>query len=202
MTTTTSSNDDELLTFLLTMQALELEIEDLVDCMESLLARHIREQRRLNRSLPVEKRRIPWSHYVSQITSTHFRRMFRMTVDAFTVLCLRIEAKVGPDVFCSERHGKSQEEHIIPKISGEIKVAVATRMLAGGSYLDLVPLFQISTSHLYQVLDYFLHWVLKTFEFPLVGWLSIRGYLCLGCSFPFRFTVSCLPWSCRAVAIS
>jgi hypothetical protein len=63
-----------------------------------------------------------------------------------------------------KHHATSQEEHTIPKISGQIKVAVSIRMLAGGSYLDLVPLFQISTSHLYQVLDDFLHWVLKTFQ--------------------------------------
>jgi len=40
----------------------------------TLLADHIREQRRLNRSLPIEKQRVPWSHFCTQISDKHFRR--------------------------------------------------------------------------------------------------------------------------------
>ena len=60
-----------------------------------------------------------------------------------------------------ERIGKS------PLISGEVKCALSIRMLAGGSYLDLVPLFNVSSGHLYVVLETFLAWILATFEFPL-----------------------------------
>ena len=45
-------------------------------------------------------------------------------------------------------------------------------MLAGGSYLDLVPLFSVATSALYLILDDFLDWVLASLEFPLVKWLQ------------------------------
>jgi DDE superfamily endonuclease len=44
-------------------------------------------------------------------------------------------------------------------------------MLAGGSYLDLVPLFDVSKSHLYVVFHDFIGWVIETYEFPLVNWL-------------------------------
>jgi len=56
-------------------------------------------------------------------------------------------------------------------ISGEIKVAFCLRMLAGGSYLDLVPLFDVCKSSLYDSFAEFLDWVLDTLEFPLVRWL-------------------------------
>jgi DDE superfamily endonuclease len=43
--------------------------------------------------------------------------------------------------------------------------------LHGGSYLDLIPLFDVSKSHLYKLFGRFLNWVLKTFEFPLARWI-------------------------------
>jgi len=49
-------------------------------------------------------------------------------------------------------------------------------MLAGGSYLDLVPLFGPSTAHLYTVFDGFIEQILGTFHFPLVPWLRERNW--------------------------
>jgi hypothetical protein len=49
-------------------------------------------------------------------------------------------------------------------------------MLAGGSYLDLVPLFAVSASHLYNIFNVFLNWILFTFEFPLVSLLRERKW--------------------------
>jgi hypothetical protein len=61
-------------------------------------------------------------------------------------------------------------------IAGEVKTAIAIRMLAGGSYLDLVPLFDVSISRLYQVLDDFLDWIIRTLEFQLVPWLRASNW--------------------------
>jgi DDE superfamily endonuclease len=44
-------------------------------------------------------------------------------------------------------------------------------MLAGGLYLDVGPLFHVSTSHLYQIVDDFLQWIDQTLKFPLSIWL-------------------------------
>jgi len=52
-------------------------------------------------------------------------------------------------------------------IPGEIKVAISLRLLAGGSYLDFVPLFDVKTAHIYQIFDQFLFWILDMFKFPL-----------------------------------
>lgn len=48
---------------------------------------------------------------------------------------------------------------------------MSLRMCAGGSYLDLVPLFDVSKSGLYNLLGEFLDWILATFDFPLVRWI-------------------------------
>lgn len=62
----------------------------------------------------------------------------------------------------------------VRRIAGEITTSI--RMLAGVSYLDLVPLFVVDTSHLYSIFTQFLSWISKTLEFPLVGWLRSRKW--------------------------
>ena len=47
----------DLLLLVFALQALEVEIEQLLESLESVLSAHIREQRRLNRSIPIEKKR-------------------------------------------------------------------------------------------------------------------------------------------------
>ena len=86
---------------------------------------------------------------------------------------------VGRETFVPEAHinRTARDDGSFPRlISGEVKVAVCIRMLAGGSYLDLVPLFNVSTCHLYRIFDTFLDWILATMEFPLVQWLRTRNW--------------------------
>lgn len=96
-----------------------------------------------------------------------------MPLHAFSGLCKKISDKIGEEVFRSEAYllEKGSMDRTVPPIQGEVKVAISIRMLAGGSYLDLVPLFDVSTSHLYILFGDFLDWVLVSFEFPLVKWL-------------------------------
>jgi DDE superfamily endonuclease len=179
----------EIQLLLFIIQVLQCQLDDLVDGLESILLRHIREQQRLNRALPQEKQRPNWEAFSTRITDVHFRRMFRMNIDAFTNLCTHISRSIGQERFRSEaflaekREDEEQifssDERKIPLIAGEIKVAISIRMLAGGSYIDLVSLFHVSKSHLYNIVDLFLHWILKTFEFPLVPWLRERNWQAL-----------------------
>jgi DDE superfamily endonuclease len=172
--------DLQLIVFII--QLLEWQVNDLVHELESILMKHIREQSRLNRSLPQEKNRPSWESFTSRVSSIHFRRMFRMSLECFTALCKRISIKIGEDRFRSEEFISEQDdgfyddERKIPPIAGEIKVAISIRMLAGGSYLDLVPLFEVSTSHLYDIFHTFLGWILKSLEFPLVSMLRERNW--------------------------
>jgi DDE superfamily endonuclease len=152
------------------------ECMESLDDMESQLMRHIKQQQRLNRSLPIEKRRPTWAQFSDKLTSNHFRRMFRMTEGSFKVLCTNIRNKIGDDVFQPEDPFAVVPDRIVPFFCGETKVAISIRMLAGGSYLDLVPLFDISTSHLYKTFHDFIDWILLTFEFPLPRWLREENW--------------------------
>jgi DDE superfamily endonuclease len=141
-----------------------------------MLTAHLREQQRLNRSLPEEKQRPSWDHFSGRISDTHFRRMFRMSRDAFGLLCGTICHRIGEATFKPEA-SLPQNARTNQTVASEIKVAVAIRMLAGGSYLDIGPLFDVSIGHLYYILNKFIEWILKTLEFPLAAFLRERNWV-------------------------
>ena len=175
---------EDVMLILLALQLLSYEVDDNISDVESDLKAHINEQRRLNRSLPDDKVRVTWESFCSRLSESHFRRMFRMTQNMFKGLCNRIIDCIGSDVFRSEQYLREKtggEERIgkSPLISGEVKCALSIRMLAGGSYLDLVPLFNVSSGHLYVVLETFLAWILATFEFPLTRLLRDQNWSAL-----------------------
>ena len=97
-----------------------------------------------------------------------------MTKHAFDRLCERICRNIGEEDYRPERSIISPATN--KAIPGEVKTALSIRMLAGGSYLDLVPLFEVSSTHLYIVFNVFLDWILLTFEFPLVKWLREENW--------------------------
>ena len=136
-----------------------------------LLKAHIEEQRRLFWSLPADKKRVTWTAFSERISDTHFRRQFRMSRTLFTNLCNILSSAIGENSFRSE-HGSystlnaaslQRRGGLIP---GELKVAVSLHILAGGSYLDLAPLFDLSPAHIYSIFDQFIQWVMMAFDFP------------------------------------
>ena len=80
-------------------------INDLnVNCVQ-----RITETKRLRSDASKKRRkkvRIHFEKFVKSISSRHFRRMFRMPLDCFQLLCQRIESDVGEDKFLSERYIK------------------------------------------------------------------------------------------------
>ena len=176
----------EILLLFLVLALVNVQVVTLLERSESLLVAHIAEQARLNKALPLEKRRPKFEDFVIRINRygrNHFRKMFRMTLEVFQSLCSKISEAVGEDKFRPEKFlqarqlritGSSEEPSTF--ISGEFKTAIALRMLAGGSYLDLCPLFDVHPSYIYCILDQFLDWVRSTFEFPLMNLLKTRNW--------------------------
>ena len=94
-----------------------------------------------------------WTEENKRISDKHFYRLFRMTRPCFNKLCARIENAVGEKEFKSETYidGLKKAKHTSLEssmyhaalngtggyIPGEIKVAIALRILAGASYLDM-----------------------------------------------------------------
>ena len=90
-----------------------------------------------------------------------------MPLECFRKLCERIESEVGEENFLSEQYMKekiqnaqSPKRHIYNAhcktsggyLSGEIKVAITLRLLAGASYLDVSQIFDVSYSTCYDIL--------------------------------------------------
>ena len=119
-----------------------------------------------------KRNRCSWNSFNKLISNRQFRRMFRMSRDCFNSLCKLIEMNVGSFVFKSEifikslSNSKSKNMHKVHGIttggfiSGEVKVALTLRMLAGGSYLDLALLYPMSVCHVYRCFHYVLNnWI-------------------------------------------
>ena len=57
-------------------------------------------------------------------------------------------------------------------ISGEIKVAIMLRILAGSSYLDMLMIFCVGKTTVYDAFHEIITWINSTFEFELRGLLE------------------------------
>ena len=172
-------DDIDVLFLLLLTWSLKKKIDASTTVLKDILKEQIRVDARLNRQRPQAKERVSWHDFNQRITDDHFRRMFRMDRDTFDSLCQHIIDKIGANKFRSEGYlsegGMSEaktyaaQQHTGGYIAGEIKVAVFIRLLSGGSYLDLIPLFGVVKSHMHKVFDQVIKWIRCTFEFPLVS---------------------------------
>ena len=108
-----------------------------------------------------------WSELLGGITDRVFRRKYRMSKGQFELLCQRIREKVGDENF---RPGENQANCMC----GEIRLAIGLRLLAGGSYLDLIGrAYGVeSPQSVYNYFHKVVEWINKTFDFPLVGLLK------------------------------
>ena len=58
-------------------------------------------------------------------------------------------------------------------ISGEVKLAITLRLLAGGDALDLGVLFDVSSNYCRDIFNYVLkHWIVQ----PNLGGMDIKAY--------------------------
>ena len=132
-----------------------------------------------------KKRRIKWSSVCKRISDKQFRRMFCMTRECFVQLCSKIITSVGEKEFKSESYidafllGKdsmymAHEKTSGGYISGETKLGITLRILAGGDVSDLGVIFDISPKHCNEImLRVILLWGNKS----KIGSINIYDYL-------------------------
>ena len=105
-----------------------------------------------------KKKRIPWQYVDSMLNERQFRRMFRMTRECFHLLCEKMKITVGESEFKSEAYINAflnKKSSIYNAncettggfISGEVKMGITIRLLAGGDPLDIAVIFDVSPSH-------------------------------------------------------
>ena len=139
------------------------------------------------------KQRVPferksWMQYMDRMKDKLFRKRFRMSKDCFKKLCRKIIKGVGESEFKSERflaeqcnrNSKIRNIMIAHKetsggfICGELKLAIALRILAGGSYLDVSEIFNIDADSCYPILHKVTgEWIVHNDEFEI----NIEKYL-------------------------
>ena len=140
-----------------------------------------------------KKRRIIWSEINDRISDNHFRRMFRMNRNCFKLLCQKIISTVGESKFKSEEYiaaflvnpysplslqsAKIHNAHCYTSggyISGEVKLAISLRLLAGGDAYDLAVMFDIGHRWCKQILyDVLNNWIVGI----NLGNIDIESYL-------------------------
>lgn len=122
-----------------------------------------------------------WSEIFNVLPENLFRRMFRMKKEWFNDVRDAIIDKVGESTFKGE-HWLEENARNIPTneacnkwggiVSGEIKLAVTIRMLAGASYLDLILSYGIKSATIYNVFHECKEWINASFHFPLVDYFK------------------------------
>ena len=132
-----------------------------------------------------KKKRVLWSSVDLMLNERQFRRMFRMTRECFALLCEKIKISVGESVFKSQVYidtfldypGSMHTANCETTggfISGETKLAITIRMLAGGDCMDLSVMFDIYSGHckiiMYEVLE---QWINNSG----IGGIDIQSYL-------------------------
>ena len=105
-----------------------------------------------------------------------------MPCECFHQLCENIKRNVGEREFCSEdyikehlKHGTSKEACMYQAhentsggwLCGEVRAALALRMLAEASHLDLAIIFNVAYGHCHSVFhDVIEHWFCKDWVYP------------------------------------
>ena len=151
----------------------------------------LKKQSALNRR---KKKRLKWSEINLRISDRHFRRMFRMTRPCFHLLCQTIIKSIGESAFKSEQYidafldlprnalskckqVQMHQAHVDTcggYVSGEVKLGITLRMLAGGDSLDLGAIFDISVSHIRAIfIDVVEHWIVDN----NIGNINMAAYL-------------------------
>ena len=100
------------------------------------------------------KNRVLWADINTRISDLQFRRMFRLNRQCFAMLCQNIISNIGEEKSKSEAYineylkgnGSMYDAHGLTSsgyITGEVKIPVILRLLAGCNALDLAVIFDI-----------------------------------------------------------
>ena len=121
-----------------------------------------------------------------------FFRLFHMNRDCFKELSKKIEEAVGDEDFNSEEYLKllTGQGTSTPKgrmlhaskhatgeyVSGEWKLALTLRHLAGASYLDILIWSNVSANHIKVIVQHvFQHWICNELVIPIDFYKDVLG---------------------------
>ena len=173
-------NFDEDLTILIpTLELIIAQLDQSDDILVNLLAdlqykQKLEERKRKRTPETRREKRKTFSEITSKLTEQHFRRMFRLPRASFYNLCTKIENNIGDQLFKSERKVRptkqTQEATNFRggEISGELRIAIYLRMMAGASYLDIFMIYDVHNGRIYNSFEKVVGWMNDTFSYPFV----------------------------------
>ena len=119
---------------------------------------------------PIKYKRKTWNNEQCRFSDVMFYRLFRMDRNCFNQLCNRIKSAVGEKDFKSEwylqqlddtdntdrtsRIHRARNNTSGKTISGEWKLALTLRIMAGATYLDMYLWSNISPNHVCTIFNY------------------------------------------------
>ena len=136
------------------------------------------------RAKPNVARRQSYDQIIEVLSPIHFCRMFRMHRCSFDRLCECVNSKVGESTLklqewlLSHDATKPSTCHATNALggilSGEVKIAIMLRVMAGASYLDVLLAYGVSTATVYSVFHKAAAWMPSTFQFPFIKWITLK----------------------------
>jgi hypothetical protein len=169
----------ELGLLLVTLETVSSHLEEQESLLQLLLLKvrkdhnEERNRQRRNKETPQPSRRT--FHDITQrMSEKAFQRTFRMQRKSFYKLCALIANSIGDVQFKSETCSRDKKNtHNATKfrggeISGELRLGLLLRLMAGSSYLDLLMIYGVSQGVVYQSFQTVTGWVNQTLKFSLV----------------------------------
>ena len=108
---------------------------------------------------------------------------------SFNHLCTKLEHAAGSRAFKAESKILSSGEDFdmlrnVPAnvggiLPGELKVAIMLRLLAGACYLDMIGMFHICDTTVFEVFHEAIGWVIKAFKFPFREMIEQKNWSAL-----------------------
>ena len=154
-------------------------------CAYYYLMLHIHITRHTHDKSEIAKNRVPkkrrsWDEEETRFSNRMYYRLFQMKRKTFQKLCANINHYNGEEEFKSEHYLKKLDQQGTTTakgrmyqarkkqngldISGEWKLAITIRLLAGGSYLDMFLWSNVSMSHVTHIFHYTTqHWLCRDY---------------------------------------
>ena len=141
----------------------------------------MRREQGLNRR---KKSKVTWDDISSRTEDYQFRHIFRMTRECFSLLYFTIICAIGDSHFKSQhaidaflRETSMHDANVLATggyNSGEVKLAITIRLLAGEDALDLAIIFDIYPTHLATIMkEVLMSWII----IPNIGKIDRIKYL-------------------------
>jgi hypothetical protein len=107
------------------------------------------------------RRQMVWSERVASLTAKQFRQRYRIDLEGFNQVLEKIRPAFPP-----------MRANVPSQVPPELRLSMALRWMAGGSYLDIADLHGVAESTFFELLWETVEAIDKAYELPLLAQLE------------------------------